>query len=124
LQVEEIRPHDAQDLDGLIRIVNRGKLPYTLEWYSSVLTHDPPNGFTIKATGELEGKGTWMFIQDGEFVDITFLWDVELKKSWLKYFQFLLKPILVINHNWVMDRGEKNLQREIKRVQNLIAERS
>lgn len=119
--VEEIRPHDKNGLDGLFRIVNRGKLPYTLEWYSSVETHDPPNGFTIKATGELEGKGTWMFLQEDEYVDITFLWDVELKKSWLKYFQFILKPILISNHNWVMERGETNLQKELNRVQGLIA---
>ncbi len=115
VSVTEEIPVDEKGLNGSYKIVNRGKLPYTLTWYSSVHSFSEPTGFTIHATGELAGTGKWEFIQKGEMVDILFYWDVSLGKSWLKSLSFFLKPILISNHNWVMSRGEKHLQRELEK---------
>ncbi len=116
LSVTEEEPVDAQGLNGSYKIVNRGKLPYTLTWYSSVHSFEEPHGFVITASGELQGTGRWVFEQQGEMVDILFYWDVSLGKSWLRSLSFLLKPILVSNHNWVMDRGEKRLQEKLQSI--------
>lgn len=116
LSVTEIAPVDENGLNGSFKIVNRGKLPYTLTWYSSVHSINFPHGFVISASGELAGTGKWEFVQKGENVDITFYWDVRLGKKWLAPFSFILKPILISNHNWVMNVGEKSLQNELKRL--------
>lgn len=114
LSVTQEKERGAFGLSGVYKIINRGKLPYTLTWYSTVMSKDV-HGFTIQATGELAGTGRWEFTQKGEMVDIVFYWDVLLGKKWLRTFSFLLKSILVSNHHWVMDRGETHLQEELER---------
>lgn len=116
VSVTEEQSVDASGLNGSYKIINKGKLPYTLTWYSSLQSVDEPRGFTIRASDELEGMGKWELKQVRDMVDITFLWDVSLGKSWLRFFSFLLKPILISNHNWVMKRGEEHLQREIRKL--------
>lgn len=113
VSVTEEMPVDEKGLNGSYKIVNCGKLPYTLTWYSSVHSFEEPTSFTITASGELAGKGRWQFTQQGDTVDILFYWDVTLGKPWLRLLSFLLKPILISNHNWVMERGEQHLQREL-----------
>lgn len=124
VQVDQIKKCDRDGLHGMYKILNRGWLPYTLEWYSSVISIRPPHGFTVRASGELEGEGRWIFEQDGEYVNITFFWDVHFKKRWLQHFSFLLRPIFVWNHDYVMNRGEKHLQEELLRVKGLIAKKN
>jgi hypothetical protein len=80
-----------------------------------------PNGFTINAFGELEGTGIWTFEQDGDFVSITFDWQVSATKPLLKHSSFILKPLFSWNHDWVMNRGERHLQTELDRRKQLIA---
>jgi hypothetical protein len=115
LDVKHLQKEGVDGLGGLVRIVNRGKLPYTLEWFSSVKEKNPPHGFTITASGELAGEGRWIFEQDGDYVNITFFWDVHFRKPFLKHFSFILRPFFVINHDYVMNRGEKHLQEELLR---------
>lgn len=121
--VEQVEKCDRDGLNGMYKILNRGFLPYTLEWYSSVLSIRPPLGFTIRASGQLEGEGRWIFEQDNDYVNITFFWDVHFKKPLLKHFSSVLRPVFVWNHNYVMNRGEKHLQQELDRVRGLIVEK-
>jgi hypothetical protein len=50
LSVTEEKPTDAKGLGGLYKIVTRGRLPYTLTWYSSVASFEEPKGFSINAS--------------------------------------------------------------------------
>jgi hypothetical protein len=74
-----------------------------------------PNGFTMDATGDLEGKGIWTFEPDGRFVKVTYDWTIRANKSVIEKFSFLLKPIFRQNHNWTMRRGEESLKLELLR---------
>jgi hypothetical protein len=115
LEVVEIQPLDQSGLNGKIKVVNRGWLPYMLTWYSSLLSSERPFGFKLSAMGELNGQGRWELKQQETGVAVTFYWDVSLGQSWIRFFSFFLRPVLISNHNSVMKLGETHLQEELDR---------
>src|SRR6185503_8743106 len=74
-----------------------------------------PHGFTMDATGDLEGKGIWTLEQDGDFVNVSYDWTIKANKPIIERLSFLLKPIFRSNHNWTMKRGEESLKLELLR---------
>lgn len=114
LEVREVEPAQA-GRRALIALHTKGRLPYTLRWTLRVTESQYPHGFTLQARGDLEGRGTWKFEQDGDFVRITYDWHVQAGKPLLRYLSFLLKPLFAANHRWAMARGEESLQRELAR---------
>jgi hypothetical protein len=92
----------------------RGMLPYTLIWQAAV-AENTPERIVIEASGDLEGRGVWSFAQDGEFVDITFEWDVDVNKPLVRYMTPLLRPVFETNHRWSMEQGEISLREELIR---------
>ena len=100
---------------GSVELFTRGRLPYTLHWFSRVINSNLPHGFSIEARGDFEGRGVWTFAQDGRSVNITYDWRVRAEKPLLKYFSFFLKPVFRANHRWAMARGEESLKAELAR---------
>jgi hypothetical protein len=115
LNVTELRAPDAKGLGRRVRLLTRGWLPYTLQWEFEVTESRYPYGFTIAASGDFDGTGTWTFIQRGPAVDITFDWRIRAEKRLLRWLSFILKPIFAANHRWAMARGEECLVRELAR---------
>lgn len=94
-------------------VLVRAKLPYTLRFTTELIDENPPYGFTLRATGELEGTGRWELNPQGETTEVIFYWNVRANKRIIRWFSFLLKPFFVWNHHWVMKEGEKGLQKEV-----------
>ena len=115
LDVWEVRPADENRIGGLVKLHTKGWLPYTLRWQSEVVESRYPNGFTLVATGDFEGRGEWTFAQTGEYVDITYDWRLRAEKPLLRDLSFLLRPIFEANHRWAMARGEESLKLELDR---------
>jgi hypothetical protein len=115
LQVDELQPPDARGLGRRARLHTKGWLPYTLTWELEVVDSQYPDGFTIVASGDVDGRGVWTFRQDGAFVDITYDWRLRAEKPLLKYLSFLLKPMFEANHRWAMAQGEESLKLELAR---------
>ncbi|MDX6694166.1 MAG: hypothetical protein QOF02_1769 [Blastocatellia bacterium] len=115
LEVEELEAGDAGGLGKLISLRARGFLPYTLRINFRTVETRSPNGFTLDATGDLEGKGIWTFEQDGSFVNVTYDWTIQANKPVIRSLSFLLKPIFAANHRWTMRRGEESLKLELAR---------
>jgi hypothetical protein len=92
----------------------RGMLPYTLIWEAAV-TERIPEKIVIEASGDLDGRGIWSFAQDGDFVDVTFTWDVDVNKPLLRLMTPMLRPIFEANHRWSMEQGEASLREELIR---------
>jgi hypothetical protein len=92
-----------------------GWLPYTLRINFRTVESRYPHGFSMDATGDLEGHGTWTFAQDGRFCNITYDWTIRANKPIVEKLSFLLKPIFRSNHNWTMKRGEESLKLELLR---------
>src|SRR5262249_32343699 len=115
LAVEEIRPKDEHGLGQQVRLHTRGWLPYTIKWSLEVVESRYPNGFTIVADGDFDGRGVWTFEQDGAFVDITYDGRLKAEKPLLRSLSFALKPLFEANHRWAMAQGEESLKLELAR---------
>jgi len=115
LEAVELRPPNARGTGRRVRVLTRGKLPYKLRWEFEVVDSRHPHGFTIAASGDFEGTGTWTFVPNGRLVDITFDWRISAEKPLLRRLSFVFKPIFEANHRWAMARGEECLVRELSR---------
>jgi len=98
-----------------VRFHTKGLLPYTLEWESTNVEAVPPSRLVLEAAGDFSGRGVWSLAQDGEYVDITFDWDLAVGKAVLKYLTPVLRPVFEANHRWAMEQGEAALREELIR---------
>ena len=114
-EVKEIEPGGEGGIGKLISLRAGGWLPYTLRINFRTIESRYPHGFTMDATGDLEGKGIWTFEQDGPFVNVTYDWTIKANKRIIEKLSFLLKPIFRSNHSWTMKRGEASLKLELLR---------
>jgi hypothetical protein len=114
-EVREIEAGEEHGIGKLISLRAGGWLPYTLRINFRIVASNYPHGFTMDATGDLEGKGIWTFEQDGSFVNITYDWTIKANKPIIEKLSFLLKPIFRSNHNWTMNRGAESLKLELLR---------
>jgi hypothetical protein len=115
LDVQQISPPGPQGIGRRVRLHTKGWLPYTLRWESVVVSSSYPNGFTLDATGDFEGRGVWTFTQDGDFVDIVYDWKVRAQKPIIRRLSFVLRPLFEANHRWAMAQGEESLELELAR---------
>ena len=114
-EVKEIEPGGEGGIGKLISLRAGGWLPYTLRINFRTIESRYPHGFTMDATGDLEGKGIWTFRQDGPLVLVTYDWTIKANKPIIEKLSFLLKPIFRSNHSWTMKRGEESLKLELLR---------
>ena len=114
-EVKEIEPGEKHGVGKLISLRAGGWLPYTLRINFHTIESRYPHGFTMDATGDLEGEGIWIFEPDGPFVSITYDWTIKANKPVIEKLSFLLKPIFRSNHAWTMKRGEASLKLELLR---------
>jgi hypothetical protein len=115
LEVAELEPGGDGGVGKLISLRAKGWLPYTLRLNFRTIESRSPHGFTMEATGDLEGKGEWTFEQDGDFVNVTYDWRILANKSVIRMLSFVLKPIFASNHRWTMRHGEESLKLELLR---------
>jgi len=114
LNVDVLEQGDENGLGKVVDLYTKGWLPYTLRWQFRV-TEVRPDGFTLVAWGDFDGRGIWTFEQDGEWVNVIYDWKIKAEKPLLRYFSFIMKPIFSANHHWAMARGEESLKLELAR---------
>ncbi|HZW89601.1 MAG TPA: SRPBCC family protein [Myxococcaceae bacterium] len=114
LEVQVLVPGDAAGVGKTVDLLTQGWLPYRLRW-RFVTTEVRPDGFTLEASGDFEGRGVWTFVQDGEAVDVTYDWRIRARKALLRSLSWLMKPVFAANHRWAMARGEESLALELRR---------
>jgi hypothetical protein len=115
LKVDRIKEGGDLRLGEEIALFTKGFLPYTLLWNFTIVEVIRGKKLVLKAVGDFVGTGTWLFSQDGQFVDITYEWDIRAEKPLLKRLTFILRPIFAANHRWAMEMGEKSLKLELAR---------
>jgi hypothetical protein len=113
--VKELDPGGERGIGKLISLRAGGWLPYTLRINFRTTESCYPHGFSMDATGDLEGRGIWTFAQDGPFVNVTYDWTIRANKPIIDKLSFLLRPIFRSNHNWTMKRGKESLKLELLR---------
>ena len=65
LGVEVLREADIAGKGRIVRFLTKGKLPYRLRWQAEVLSSQAPNRMSIRATGDLDGRGEWRLYAAG-----------------------------------------------------------
>jgi hypothetical protein len=115
LGVKVLREGNKHGVGTLVELDTKGWLPYTLKWNFCVTDVEYPKRIVLKASGDFEGKGTWTFEQDKDYVNIAYDWNIRPQKALLRYFTFLLKPIFSANHHWAMAKGLESLKLELER---------
>ena len=86
--VKEIETGEEHGIGKLISLRAGGWLPYTLKINFRTVESNYPHGFTMDATGDLEGKGIWTFKQDGSFVNVTYDWTIRANKPIIASLKF------------------------------------
>ncbi len=115
LAVDQVVPPGPGGVGRRVRLQTKGWLPYTLRWEFEVVASNYPNGFTLDATGDIDGRGIWTLVQDGRDVDIAYDWRVRARKPLVRRWSFLLRPLFESNHRWAMAQGEDSLKLELAR---------
>jgi hypothetical protein len=113
--VKELEPGGDPSVGKLISLRAAGWLPYSLRINFRTTESRYPHGFSMAATGDLEGIGVWTFEPDVPFVNITYDWTIRANKPVIRRLSCVLKPIFRSNHNWTMKRGEESLKLELAR---------
>lgn len=115
LDYEGISHGDRQEVGGVFKYKVKGWMPYTLNLTFKVVDVRAPYGYTVEATGDLVGRGTWTISEDGPFVVLRYEWRVRAERAFIRRLSGLLKPLFRSNHFWVMRNGARSLQLELAR---------
>ena len=81
LGVSVLDPGGTHALGERVSLFTKGWLPYTLRWDFTVVEQRYPYGSTIEARGDFVGRGEWTFEQDGDFVNVTYDWNISRRKT-------------------------------------------
>lgn len=115
LDVRVIAAGGADGVGASAEFHTTGWLPYTLTWRATVTDPVTASGFSLRATGDLDGEGRWSFVADGPDTEITYDWRVRATKPTIRRLGWLLRPAFEANHRWAMRRGEESLTLELLR---------
>jgi hypothetical protein len=91
--------------------VVRGRLPYQLRYVTTTTHLAPPREVAYDSDGDLVGPGRFLLEPQNEGTEVTFDWDVRTTGKLMNWLEPLLRPLFAWNHDWVMERGGKGLNR-------------
>jgi Polyketide cyclase / dehydrase and lipid transport len=115
LDVREVSPGDKNSIGKRVYLYTKGWLPYTLKWHFVVTENIAPETMAIRAFGDFEGRGIWIFSAEGENCYVLFDWKIAATKPLIRSLSWLFKPLFSLNHKWAMRRGLQSLKLEIQR---------
>jgi uncharacterized protein YndB with AHSA1/START domain len=112
VSVELLEQGDEMGVGELDHFTWRSVLPYSLGFDLRVTHVKRPYLLAGRASGELEGVGTWR-LYEGEGVAVVYDWRVRTTKRWMNAFGPLARPAFSWNHDIVMRQGGKGLAAEL-----------
>jgi uncharacterized protein YndB with AHSA1/START domain len=100
------------------RVTWSTRLPYSISFDIEVVEVIAERKLRGLARGELQGQGTWLLEPDGEGTHVTYLWQVDLGKAWMRALAPLMSPVFKWNHDGLMAAGEAGLIRYLAQSQS------
>ena len=91
------------------RVRWRSFVPYAVRFDFEVERVELPTLMSGRATGDLEGAGTWRLYEQDGITAVTYDWRVTTTKPWMNRVAPLARPVFEWNHDWVMARGGEGL---------------
>jgi len=111
--VQEIEPGDADGLHAVRHIAWTSRLPYGIAFDVRVVEMQRPRRMQGRASGQLDGVGTWELRPDGDTTHVRYTWCVDLGTRWMRIAAPLMAPVFRWNHNGVMKAGAQGLARHL-----------
>ena len=112
-RVVKLEDGDAEGRGSLGRYTWRARVPYRVEFDVRITRVERPELMEGRATGELDGVGTFRLHEDGPGTLVTFSWRVETRRRWMNLFAPIARPLFRWNHDWVMREGGRGLARRL-----------
>jgi hypothetical protein len=110
-RVELLRAGDERGVGSVRRTTWRSRLPYTLTFDAEVVRVEPMTLLEVRASGELEGTGTWELDEADGVTHVRYLWRVRTTRWWMNLFGPMGRPAFKWNHDRVMHNGAVGLAR-------------
>jgi uncharacterized protein YndB with AHSA1/START domain len=111
LAVDRLPSQVRDDADEVRRYTFRGRLPYSLTFDMRVTRSEPPSLLEGRASGELEGTGTWTFSDSADGCEVRYIWDIRTTRPWMNLPIPFARPIFTANHDVIMRWGAEGLER-------------
>lgn len=107
--VEELDGGDGARVGSRYRVRWRSAVPYSVQFDFEVERVELPVLMSGRATGDLEGSGTWRLYEQDGVTAVTYDWRVGTTKPWMNLVAPIARPVFEWNHDWVMRRGGDGL---------------
>jgi uncharacterized protein YndB with AHSA1/START domain len=95
------------------RVRWRSVVPYVLEFDFEVDRVELPVTMSGRATGDLEGAGTWRLFEQNGVTAVTYDWRVVATRRWMRVVGPVARPVFEWNHDWVMHQGAIGIARRL-----------
>lgn len=119
-RVVQLAPGRADGVGARHRIVWTSRLPYRLAIEVAVDTIVRGELIRGHSTGDLDGTGTWRFLDAAGGTHVQYLWEVELRKRWMQRLAPLLAPLFRLNHDWLMRNGAIGLAHRLRTTRPVV----
>lgn len=90
--------------------LERSLVPGPLTWWPFVSVVR----LVAESTGDLVGRGSLDVTEDGPGSALTWTWEVETHRPWMRITGPLLRPVFVLAHTLVMRRGERGFRDTVR----------
>jgi uncharacterized protein YndB with AHSA1/START domain len=111
--VQELDGGDGARVGSRYRVRWRGRVRYSVQFDFEVQRVELPVLMSGRATGDLEGSGTWRLYEQDGVTAVTYDWRVGTTKPWMNLIAPIARPVFERNHDWVMARGGEGLARRL-----------
>lgn len=112
-QVELLEQGDSDDMGSLRKVVWGTALPYSIHLLIRTLQVEKPHTIAVATQGDLQALGCWQLASNAQGTWVTYIWQVQLEKAWMRYFALVLKPLFAWNHHYVMQAGANALAQRL-----------
>jgi len=113
-KIEKLKDSPEDQPGARYRIKVGGFLPYSLTIENETTHISRPNLIRFDAHGDLQGKGSWFFLETENGTEITFDWRVAANKKVIRWFSFLLKPLFRANHHYCVVKAEQGIKADLQ----------
>lgn len=111
--VTELNHGDENGIGGIYRYTLKSPTHYKLTFDLQLTERIEHKKLEGKASGELEGTGTWLFEEKNGITFIECIWNVKTTQRWMNALAFILMPLFKYNHRMVMKKGGQYLAKKL-----------
>jgi uncharacterized protein YndB with AHSA1/START domain len=112
-RVDLLEPGDGNGIGALRRMTWSTALPYQLTFCMRVTRFEPMSLIEGRASGELDGTGTWTLRPHAGRTIVRYDWRIEVTKPWMRVMAPVLRPVFTWNHGVVMGWGADDIRRKL-----------